>query len=255
LSTDTATLSAKEKRQKRNVLIEELSDKIEDVDFVADTLVDMGIYKEVDNIVLLLKKGNGGEILDLAYKLSELKKSAKTINTATERASKVVFALKSYAHQDNSGTKVSVSITQGIDTILTLYQSQLKHGIDLVKNYADNLPNIYCYPDELNQVWTNLIHNALQAMDHKGMLTINVKQSDDFIKVSIQDNGKGIAPEHKEKIFDAFFTTKSAGEGSGLGLHIIKKIVDKHAGRIEVESQPGCTIFSVLLPINSTIEA
>lgn len=253
LKSGTVALSAKEQRQKRRTLVSRLGDEIEDADSIADTLVDMGIYEDVGNIMDLLKKTNGREVLELAYKLSELKRGAQTINTAAERASKVVFALKSYARQDNSGEKVSANITQGIDTVLTLYQSQIKHGIELVKNYADNLPSIYCYPDELNQVWTNLIHNSLHAMDNKGTLTINVEQSDASIKVSIQDTGKGIAPENQAKIFDAFFTTKSVGEGSGLGLHIIKKIIDKHSGSINVESQPGCTVFSVLLPIDALV--
>ena len=255
LKSDTVALSAKEQRQKRRALISQLGDETEDADSIADTLVDMGIYEDVDNIMDLLKKSNGREVLELAYKLSELKKGAQTINTAAERASKVVFALKSYARQDNSGEKVSANLTQGIDTVLTLYQSQIKHGVELVKNYSDNLPMIYCYPDELNQVWTNLIHNSLQAMDNKGTLTINVEQYDASIKVSIQDTGKGIAPENQSKIFDAFFTTKSSGEGSGLGLHIIKKIIDKHSGSINVESQPGCTVFSVLLPIDIPVGA
>lgn len=250
VSSDTVALSAKEQRQKRRALVNQLGDEIEDADSVADTLVDMGIYEDIDNVMDLLKKNNGREVLELAYKLSEFKKGLQTINTATERASKVVFALKSYTHQDNSAEKVSAQVTQGIETILTLYQSQIRHGIELVKNYADNLPSIYCYPDELNQVWTNLIHNSLQAMDHKGTLTIGVEQCGDHIKVNVQDNGQGIPPENRAKIFDAFFTTKSAGEGSGLGLHIIKKIIDKHSGSINVESQPGCTVFSVLLPIN-----
>jgi PAS domain S-box-containing protein len=250
LNSDARALSTKEQRQKRRALLEQLDDDLDDKEGIADTLVDMRIYG-VENVREILKQSNGREVLELAYKLSELKKGAKTINTATERASKVVFALKSYAHNDISGEKSLVNLTYGIDTILTLYQSQMKHGIELVKHYADNLPAIYCYPDELNQVWTNLIHNALQAMDHKGTLTIEVAQNNAFITVNIQDSGKGIPPEYKDKIFEAFFTTKPAGEGSGLGLHIIKKIIDKHAGKIEVQSEPGCTVFSVLLPVET----
>jgi signal transduction histidine kinase len=243
-------LSAKEQRQKRRELVTQLGDDISDADSVADTLVDMGIYEDIANAVTLFKKANGHEVLELAYKLSELKKGIKTINTATDRAAKVVFALKSYVHQDNSVEKIPASITQGLDTVLTLYHNQIKHNVELIKTYADNLPQINCYPDELNQVWTNLIHNALQAMDNKGVLSIKVEQDRDFITVSIQDTGSGIDPEHKTRIFDAFFTTKVAGEGGGLGLHIVKKIIDKHAGSIEVESEPGCTIFKVHLPIH-----
>ena len=245
------SLPAKEQRQKRRAISVQLADKkLSDVDSVADTLVDMGIYEAIDEVVELLKKTNGHEVLELAYKLSELKKGIKTINTATERASKVVFALKSYVHQDPSGEKQIADVTLGIDNVLTLYHSQIKHNVELTKTYAPNLPQISCYPDELNQVWTNLIHNALQAMDNKGALAINVEQSGDYIQVNIQDSGTGISPEHKTKIFEAFFTTKAAGEGGGLGLHIVKKIIEKHVGKIEVESQPGCTIFKVLLPIS-----
>lgn len=243
-------LSAKEQRQKRRALVTELGDGISDADAVADTLVDMGIYEDINDIMDLLKRSNGREVLELAYKLSEFKKGIKTINIATERAAKVVFALKSYIHQDNSGEKVLASVTQGLDTVLTLYHNQIKHDVELIKTYADDLPQIYCYPDELNQVWTNLIHNSLQAMDNKGTLAINAEQSGESIKISIQDSGTGISPENRSKIFDAFFTTKAAGEGGGLGLHIVKKIIDKHSGSIEVESQPGCTIFKVLLPIS-----
>lgn len=251
LDSDAGSLSAKEQRQKRRSLLSELGDVIEDADSVADTLVDMGIYENVNDIIELLKRPNGNEVLELAYKLSELKKGTQTINMATERASKIVFALKSYAHQDVSGEMINASIIKGIDTILTLYQSQIKHGIELIKKYDELLPEIYCYPDELNQVWTNLIHNALYAMNYKGTLSIIATRENKFIKVSIQDSGKGIEPENMSKIFDAFFTTKSAGEGSGLGLHIIKKIIDKHSGRMEVESRPGCTVFSVFLPVNN----
>jgi signal transduction histidine kinase len=254
LQANAGLLSAKEKRQKRRALVARLGD-MEYAHNIADTLVDMGLYEDIDNVIELLAKENGHEVLELAYKLSELKKSTQIINTATDRASKVVFALKSYAHHDNSDEKVFANVTHGIDTILTLYQSPIKQGIHLIKNYAENLPAIHCYPDELNQVWTNLIHNALQAMDNNGTLTIDVAEVDDCIRVRIQDSGKGIPSENMTKIFDAFFTTKSTGEGSGLGLHIIKKIIDKHSGRINVESQPGCTVFSVLLPINSTVGA
>jgi signal transduction histidine kinase len=107
-----------------------------------------------------------------------------------------------------------------------------------------------CYPDDLNQVWTNLVHNALQAMDYKGILTIETQQQEGNIFVKFTDNGKGIPPEVKPKIFQPFFTTKSAGEGSGLGLDIVRKIVEKHEGTIAVESVPGQTTFTVSLPIS-----
>jgi signal transduction histidine kinase len=111
---------------------------------------------------------------------------------------------------------------------------------------------IWCYPDELIQVWTNLIHNAIQAMSEQGTLTIRVIQEQQQALVQIIDTGSGIASEISEQIFQPFFTTKSVGEGSGLGLSICKQIVDKHAGDIQVQSQPGETIFSVWLPLEET---
>ena len=116
----------------------------------------------------------------------------------------------------------------------------------------DDVGSIPCYPDELNQVWTNLVNNALHAMDYKGTLTIAVKRPTDSqeLMVAVSDTGHGMSEEVKAKIFAPFYTTKRAGEGSGLGLDIVKKIIDKHQGRIEVESEVGRgTTFSIFLPV------
>jgi len=131
--------------------------------------------------------------------------------------------------------------------VLTLCQNQLKKGIEVVKNYED-IPDILCYPDELNQVWTNLIYNAIHAMDGSGRLGIDIAGQGSDIAVRITDSGHGIPEAIRERIFEPFFTTKPAGEGSGLGLDLVRKIIDRHQGRIEVESQPGKTTFSVFLP-------
>jgi signal transduction histidine kinase len=195
-----------------------------------------------------LKRPNGSHLLEITYKLSGLQRGTKIINTATDRASKVVFALKTYARYDQSGEMVQANLTDGIETILTLYHNQLKHGVKVIRNYAE-VPPVFCYPDELNQVWTNLIHNALQAMNYQGTLTIDVTTQEQQAKISITDTGQGIPEEIKAKIFEPFFTTKPPGEGSGLGLDIVKKIIDKHQGKIEVESVPGKTTFTFYLPM------
>lgn len=247
----SASLSTKEERKLKRALRSQLEELgIESGDTVADRLVIMGVYNEIDAFVPLLQRSDSLHLLEIAYKISELKRGIATINTATDRASKVVFALKTYARYEQSGEKIVASITEGIETILTLYQNLLKQGVEVIKNYAD-IPPILCYPDELNQVWTNLIHNALQAMDYRGTLTIELTAQDAQAKISISDSGQGISEEIKGKIFDPFFTTKPAGEGSGLGLDIVKKIVDKHQGKIEVESIPGQTTFNVFLPMSS----
>jgi signal transduction histidine kinase len=243
------TLSTKEERKLKKALrikLEEL--EFSDAENVADTLVIMGIYNEIDVFIPLLTRADGFDLLEIAYKLSQIKRGITTIQIATDRASKVVFALKTYAHYEHSGQMTQANLTQGIETVLTLYQNQLKQGVNVIRNYAD-LPPILCYSDELNQVWTNLIHNALQAMENRGTLTIDVNTIDDRVKISFTDSGKGIPEEIKSKIFVPFFTTKPPGEGSGLGLDIINKIIKKHQGKIEFESIPGQTVFKVFLPI------
>ncbi|MEG3959121.1 AAA family ATPase [Microcoleus sp. herbarium2] len=246
-----ASLSTKEERKLKRALRSQLEElEIDSADTVADRLTIMGVYNDIDAFVPLLQRSDSVHLVEMAYKLSELKRGIATINTATDRASKVVFALKTYARYEQSGEKTAASITEGIETILTLYQNLLKQGVEVIKNYAE-IPPILCYPDELNQVWTNLIHNALQAMDYRGTLTIELTAQDYQAKISITDSGRGIPEEIKTKIFDPFFTTKSAGEGSGLGLDIVKKIVDKHQGKIEVESIPGKTTFNVFLPMSA----
>jgi len=248
------SLSAREERQVKSALTQQLeASEIENADMLADLLVDMRVYDNLDAFLPLLKRANGFDVLEIAYKLSGLQRGIQTISTATERTSKVVFALKTYARYDSSGKMVPAIVTEGIETAITLYHNQIKHGVEVVKNYAE-MPPICCYPDELNQVWTNLIHNALQAMDNRGILTIDTALLERQVKIGVTDTGKGIPVDIQSKIFDAFFTTKSMGEGSGLGLHIVKRIIEKHSGQISVASQPGRTTFQVLLPIESPEE-
>jgi signal transduction histidine kinase len=245
------TFSTRVKRQIKRGLTQQLEDQaIENPDGLASTLVYLGVYDNIEPFLQLLKDPENQTLLSTVDQLASVQRSTKTIITAANRAAKVVFALKSYARYDPTGEKVEANIIDGIETALTLYHSQLQQGVEVIRNYEDFLPSILCYPDELNQVWTNLIHNALQAMEHKGTLTINTTQQDRNVLVSITDTGKGIPPEIHSKIFEPFFTTKSIGEGSGLGLYIVKKIIDKHSGIIEVESMLSQTTFTISLPIN-----
>jgi signal transduction histidine kinase len=141
-----------------------------------------------------------------------------------------------------------------VETVLTLYHNQLKQGVEVIREY-DQVPETLCYPDELAQVWTNLIHNAIQAMTNQGILTVGIHAVDNqTLEVTINDNGPGIPPEIQPKIFEPFFTTKKAGEGSGLGLDIVRKIVEKHGGSIFFTSQPGNTTFHVRIPLITSLE-
>ncbi len=241
--------TSREKRKFKQQLRGDLmAEAVENSEEIADTLVDMEIYENIEEFLPLFRSPDWEVVLNSAYQFASFKKSISLIHRATAKSGKVVFALKTYAHFDSQPEKVQANLHDGIETVLTLYQNQLKHGIEVVKNYGD-LPEIMCYPDDLNQVWTNLVHNALQAMDYKGILTIETRQQEANIFLKFTDNGKGIPSEVIPKIFQPFFTTKSAGEGSGLGLDIVRKIVEKHEGTIAVDSVPGQTTFTVSLPI------
>jgi two-component system, NtrC family, sensor kinase len=252
-SQQAYSISTREKREFKKSLRQQLeSAEIDNADSLASILVNIGLQGNLQEFLPLLRDPDSENIIKKAYDFASIHRSARTITTATERAAKVVFALKNYARYDVNGEKLQVNITEGIETVLTLYQNQIKQGVEIVRNYQPELPAVQCYPDELNQVWTNFIHNALQAMDNQGTLTIDALQQDTSVVVKITDSGKGIPPEILPKIFEPFFTTKPAGEGSGLGLDIVKKIIDKHQGKIDVESVPGKTVFTVFLPINLT---
>jgi signal transduction histidine kinase len=221
---------------------------IEKARFIADLLADMGIREDLEFLHPLIKSENCEWAIQAAYNLTCSVANNQIILSAVDRSSKTVFALKSYARFDQNDEQELMQITNSLDIVLEIYQNQLKRNIQLVRNYKP-VPSIRGYPDELIQVWTNLIHNAIQAMPSGGILKIATQKKDDGVEVSISDTGIGIPDNIKSNIFDAFFTTKPVGEGSGLGLHICKKILDKHQGKIRVESQPGNTRFDIWLPV------
>jgi len=173
----------------------------------------------------------------------------EVINQGTSRIGEIVKALKSYTYLDQAPVK-PVDIHEGLDNTLVMLRSKLNTGITLERNYAEHLPKIMAYGGELNQVWTNIIANAVDAVDGKGIIKISTSQVDDWILVEIEDSGPGITEDVKERLFSPFFTTKPIGKGTGLGLNISFNIIQKHKGFIDITSQPGRTCFSVRLPIN-----
>ncbi len=215
----------------------------------AGLLVQLQCHTDLQAILPLLRHAAVERILNTAHGIATITSNADNINTAVDRVAKIVFALKSFSRFGGVQVWTESPLSEGIETVLTIYQNQIKHGIELVRNFED-LPPVRCLPDEINQVWTNLVHNALQSMGNKGSLTIGLRREGDYAMVSVGDSGCGIPPELREKIFDAFFTTKAAGEGTGLGLDIVRKIVEKHGGRIDLESEVGRgSTFTVSLPI------
>ncbi|GAB4327738.1 MAG: hypothetical protein OHK0038_01490 [Flammeovirgaceae bacterium] len=243
----------KEERRIRRELVRTLeAEGIQKADTIADLLVDLGV-SDVSSFYPLLKQDDCDKILTTILKLADLRRGASVISLATDKAAKVVFALKNYSRYDHTGEMKKSSIQESLETVLTLFQNQIKNGVQVVREF-EKLDPILCYPDELIQVWTNLIHNALQAMRFKGKLTIKtelfLENGKEFQLVKIQDTGGGIPTEIQHRIFDAFFTTKPQGEGTGLGLDIVRKIVEKHHGKIFFETQLGVgTTFNVMIPV------
>jgi PAS domain S-box-containing protein len=172
------------------------------------------------------------------------------IDHGTFRISEIVRALKSYTYMDQAPIQ-NVDIHEGLDNTLIILQSKLKEGVAVHRQYAPDLPRIQAYGSELNQVWTNIIDNAIAAMAGRGELTLRTHFDAQWVVVEIEDNGPGIPAENMTRLFDPFFTTKPPGEGTGLGLNISHNIVvQKHKGKILVSSQPGKTCFIIKLPIH-----
>lgn len=243
-------MSTREERQITRQLTQQLEALgLDDPRRQAELLVQLQAQTNPHAFIELLRRPDSEAVLAAAADVAALVSSSHNINTAVERASKIVFALKSYAHTSPGSELRPIDLREGMGTVLTLYQHQIKQGVELVYR-ADDLPAVLGRPDELNQVWTNLIHNALQAMHQQGTLDIRMSPEADGVLVSVGDNGPGIPAAIRERIFEPFFTTKPAGEGSGLGLDIVRKIIERHAGRIDFETEEGVgTTFRVWLPL------
>ncbi|MBW1824477.1 MAG: cyclic nucleotide-binding domain-containing protein, partial [Deltaproteobacteria bacterium] len=166
------------------------------------------------------------------------------INQGTTRISEIVKSLKSYVYLDQAPMQL-IDIHEGLDNTLVMMRSKFKTNIELTRHYAKDLPEIMAYGSELNQVWTNIIDNAVDAMDGAGKITIRTRKNNEWILVEIEDSGPGIPEDVQQNLFSPFFTTKPVGKGTGLGLNISFNIIQKHNGQIKVTSQPGKTRFSV----------
>jgi PAS domain S-box-containing protein len=177
------------------------------------------------------------------------------IGIGTSRIVELVTALKTYTYMDQAPVQ-SVDIREGLDNTLIILHNKLKEGVTVIREYADDLPTIQAFASELNQVWTNIIDNAIDSMNGKGTLIVRARQEERWVVVEIEDNGQGIPEENQSKIFDPFFTTKGPGEGTGLGLNISRNlVVRKHQGQISVKSEPGSTCFSIRLPMDFNPDA
>src|ERR1700690_34867 len=170
------------------------------------------------------------------------------IESGTSRISDLVRAIKEYTYMDQTPLQ-NVDIVKGLETTLTILNHKLKHGVVVTRDYQKIPLLVNSFGSELNQVWTNLIDNAIDAMRGEGKLQVRTYREDTCVVVEIADNGPGIPPEVQSHIFEPFFTTKGVGEGTGLGLDTVQRIVKKHKGSIQVNSKPGDTRFRVWLPL------
>lgn len=184
--------------------------------------------------------------------LLEMDRIAEELDHSSARISDLIKAVKEYSYMDQSPVQ-EVDIERSLETTLTIMHHKLKRGITVAREYAPNLPKIMANGSELNQVWTNLIDNAADAMKGTGTLTIRTARENDFVLIEIGDNGAGIPAEVKSRIFEPFFTTKGVGEGTGLGLDIVNRIVKNARGQVNVISSPGDTRFQIRIPIQAAM--
>jgi signal transduction histidine kinase len=169
------------------------------------------------------------------------------VGTGARRISEIVKAVKEYSFMDQAPVQ-RVDVRAGLDNTLVILRPKLKTGVTVTRDYQPDLPEIDAYGSELNQVWTNILDNAIDAMGGQGEIRIRAFVRDTDVVVEICDNGPGMPPEVRERIFEPFYTTKGPGSGTGLGLHISHNVVARHGGRINVRSRPGETCFEVCLP-------
>jgi signal transduction histidine kinase len=174
----------------------------------------------------------------------------KDLEEASMRISKLVGAIKSHVHMDQTNELQPTDIHRDVDNALTLMGYKLREkNITVKRKFCEDLPEVNAYVGELNQVWTNIIDNAIDALHQNGELIIETICDSKNVNVKFIDNGSGIPPEIVSRIFDPFFTTKKVGEGTGIGLDLVNRIIKHHSGEIKVNSKPGRTEFVISVPI------
>ncbi len=246
------TVSALDRSDREDELGDWLSDhNVERPFVVAEVLAEEGVTPQaldrlaadipeaaLTDVILWIERGLAAERL-----LTDVERSSV-------RISDLVASIKKYSHMDQSAERQAVDVHDGLDSTLTMLGHEIrKKSVRIVQEYANDLPDVAAYPGELNQVWTNLLDNAFDAVEEGGEVKISTRQEGPIVCVTVTDNGSGIPEDIREKIFDPFFTTKEPGAGTGLGLEIVHRIIRQHDGRVNVTSEPGRTSFEVCLPV------
>lgn len=186
---------------------------------------------------------------DIAFSMKEIQDLLRGIEEGANRTSEIVKGLRNFSRLDQNVIK-KANLNEGIESTLTLLHSVYKDRIEIIKDYGD-IPEVECLPGQINQVLMNILSNAIQAIAEEGEIFIKTREEESAVKISIRDTGGGMSDETKQKIFDPFFTTKEVGKGTGLGLSISYGIIEKHQGKIEVNSVLGKgTEFIITLPVH-----
>lgn len=187
--------------------------------------------------------------VEFEYIVDEIQQLLTSISDGAQRTASIVKDLKNFSRVDRNELK-KMNLHEGLESTLALLFNQYKHSVEVTKQYGQ-LPELECFPGQLNQVWMNILSNAIQAMPNGGNLTITTTLDGDKVQISIQDTGTGMSDEVKSRVFEAFFTTKDVGQGTGLGMSITASIIEKHHGKIQIESALGKgSTFTVSLPVS-----
>ncbi|MDB5240715.1 MAG: hypothetical protein JWP57_1340 [Spirosoma sp.] len=220
----------------------------------AETFSEYGFStKELERISIDLGKGPFIQIIPWLENLLSSQKIIVDLADASSRISNLVGSIKSHVHMDRANDLQLTNVHQDIENTLTLLGFKLREkNIEVIKKFSQDMPDVPAFVSELNQVWTNLIDNAVFALEKNGILTIETSHNNKNVIVSIIDNGVGIPQDIISRIFDPFFTTKKVGEGTGIGLDLVNRIIKRHKGDIKVTTEPGRTCFSVYIPIAHT---
>jgi signal transduction histidine kinase len=219
---------------------------------LAGSLAEGGLTEETLETLAALLPEPDALAEGLSWLASSLESVAllRTTEQSASRISDLVTAIKAYSYMDQAPSQ-EVDVRASLETTLTILGFKCKHGVQVIRDYAPDLPCITAYGSELNQVWTNLMDNALEALGGQGHLFVRTAREEDCVLAEIGDDGPGIPPDIQGRIFEPFFTTKGVGQGTGLGLDTAYRIVvARHHGDIRVLSEPGSTRFQVRLPIS-----
>lgn len=249
----TCNLSLLQRTDLEDEFLDWLEDHdVEDADIVASNLVENGWQMEdLETVKNNLPKAFFLPVFKWIDNVMTTEKLVEEIEDSANRISDLVKSVKSYTHMDRGTDKEWLDLRTGLRSTLTMLNHKLKQkSIVVEEKFEEGLPEVKVHPGELNQVWTNLIDNAVDAMEKGGKLVLHAYRDREFVRVDVMDNGSGIPQEIVTQIFDPFFTTKEMGKGTGLGLDIVKRIVASHKGDIKVQSGADGTTFKLCFPID-----